>query len=605
MALSPEKRAQMDAIIQAGQQSAAFVKQPTLTPERRAQMDALLKQQQVQSPPQQSGGGVGGFLKSVATPFIKAGGAVAGTVEGLGELGAAGLSAITGNKEQAQQHIQQAKQGVEQGGFIGRATGIQPIGANEESVGEFAKDVIGTGLEIGSYMAPIGQGAGLVKNITQQGLKAGVKSSLPAIGKAVATDALAGGIGGGGQALGTEGSTFGDVAKGTVLGAGAGAATGGLLRGLGAGTQALGAGAKKVLPQVADILAKPAGQTGDVLIEAFNNPEVQKWGRAARKEGGADVLVTALQDAKRGLDNFTSLNNKEYNAALKRITASTQDLSLATNDLRESIVRNAQENFGVRFGEGKKLNNLDFNASDVVEGTASVQRAFDRLFGEPITTVKEMDRVKKSLGRLGKGAPNGSPAQALIYQMKGEVDRVLKEKIPGYATEMKRYAAAANFQDELEKVLSLSDRASRDTAIRKLVSTTRNNNEYRRALLDSLSQEAGVDIFAKIAGSQMSSAAPRGLSGVAIGPLGIAGGILGIFNPATMPMVLMYLALSSPALLNEALGVLGKLKGKTISIPAKKELTRIFQQAVRVNAVDSKTESGSPEQGVQIPQSMR
>lgn len=502
------------------------------------------------------------LLTNIAKPFIKTAAAVPALIGGVSKL--------------AQGDVAGASDALTRERSFGMFGSTRPIGINQEtgqkqSFGELAKDVIGTGAEIASYAAPVGalgRGASLGAKITSAG-KAG------AVGGAI------GGLGSGLQQDQTLGKTLGQTATGAL----AGGAVGGLLPVGGATVRKAG---NLVGRLGSEVLGKTTGAGEAAIREAFNNPNVVRFARNAGKEGPEGLMKQALEEAHRGLDNLTSSNSKAYNEAMSRIIASPQDLSGAVSELRRSIVQNATDGFGIRFGDGKKLNNLDFNASDIVQGSAEVQRAFDRLFGEPIGSVKELDRVKKSLGRIAKGAPHGSPAQALIFQMKDEVSNILKTKIPGYAEEMGRFSEAIELTDEIEKALSLSDKASQDTAVRKLMSSMRQNNELRNAMLEMLGKGSNEDILGKIAGATLAPMTPRALTGI-LQPTAIGfGGLSGIINASNIPYLILYLSSTSPRAVAEFMNLLGKVKGKVIPPKIQAAMKNILIQAAR-GATESET----------------
>lgn len=492
------------------------------------------------------------LLTAIAKPFIKTAAAIPAVIGGVSKL--------------AQGDVQGAQEAITKERSFGALGSTRPIGINQETgekqkFGELAKDVVGTGAEIASYAAPtgaLGKGASL-----------GAKAM-----SAAKAGALGGALGGFGQGLQEKQPLLKTVGQ-TVTGAALGGATGGAL-------PILGAGASKIAEGAGDLGAEILGRTtggGEASIrEVFNNPNAIKFARKAGKEGQEGLLLQAVEEARSGLDNITSSNNKEYREAMKRIKANPQDLSEAVSEIRNSIVNEAKDNFGIRFGDGKKLNNLDFNASDVVEGANSVQRAFDRFFAEPIKTIEDLDRVKKSLGRLAQGAPARSPAQALIYKMKEAVSATLKSKVPGYAEEMARFGELADLSDEITKALSLGDKASIDTTIRKLMSTMRQNNELRKAMLSTLGKSGNSDIMGKIAGATLAPKTPRGLQGVLTPSVGTG---IGILHPQSIPAFLFYLASTSPRLVAEAVALLGKFKGTKIPLVIQQQLKNLLIQAER------------------------
>lgn len=584
MAITAERKAQLDAIIsqQKGGQATGTSGSATsggISPERKAQLDAIIAQHKTAQQPQEPGG-FQKFVQGVAKPFLK----VATNVANFGE---GTLDLLKGDVKGANEATTKARDF----GYFGQD--VTPVGVDEggqfKNIGGFAKDVIGTGAEIGAYAMPASGALRGVKSVAEAGLKA-----LPRV---AADQALLGGasafLGGAGQeaqrSQSTTGSILGAGAKAVPAGAAIGAVlpiAGTAVRGA---TKFIGKGIGK---GASEILGRTTGMQENVVKNAFNDPNVVKFSRRAAKEGPEGLMTEALEDTRNALDSMVSENSAAYREAIDRVNASPQDMSNTLSDIRSKIVKDATEGFGIRFNDGKKLNNLDFNASDVVEGTASVQRAFDRMFGESISTVKEMDRLKKSLGRIAKGAPNGSPAQALIYRMKDQVSTSLKEGVPGYAEEMARFGSASELIDDIEKALSLKDTVQKDTAIRKLMSTMRQNNEFRLEMLKILEQKGKGDITAKISGATAANWTPRGLAGVLSGVLTPSGISLSVINPANIPYLMLWLSISSPRLVTEAAALLGKFKGKTIPAVVKQQFRNILIRAAS-EATSSEDDPGN------------
>ena len=519
------------------------------------------------------------LLQGIAKPFLK--------------TATSGLNFLEGTSKLLSGDVKGANESTTRERNFGILGSVRPVGVQKDgkfgNTGQFAKDVIGTGLEIGSYATPGAVGLG-----AKTALTAG-KPALTTLGNIAMGSAKAGVIGGGAGSLGSalqENKNLSQTIDQTL----GGAITGGVLGGAIPLGGALARGTTREIGKFgAQVLGRSTGAGEMAIMEAFNNPNVIKFARKAGKEGSENLTREALEEARNGLDIMTSSNSIAYREAMDRILESPQDFSLVISSIRSKIVRQATEGFGIRFIDGKKLNTLDFNASDVVEGTASVQRAFDRLFAEPISSVKELDRIKKSLGRIANGTPARSPAQALIYQMKDAVNRTLKEDVPGYADEMGRFSDAAELADEIQKTLSLGDKAMEDTAIRKLMSTMRQNNEIRNHMLGVIGKTGGRDILGKIAGVTLASRAPRGLAGTlqpSIGS-GIAiGGGIAILTPSSIPMLLLFLASTSPRLMAEAVTLIAKIKNaKMIPLQIQKALRNILIQASReaVNSEQAET----------------
>jgi hypothetical protein len=114
---------------------------------------------------------------------------------------------------------------------------------------------------------------------------------------------------------------------------------------------------------------------------------------------------------------------------------------------------------------------------------------------------------------------------------------------------------------EIERALSLGDRASADTAIRKLQSLTRNNANtnfaYRKELANALKTQGGEDLMPALSGQALSSWTPRGLAGqgTALG-IGATGALT--VNPGAAAL----LPLTSPRTVGLGAYGMGKLAGK-------------------------------------------
>jgi hypothetical protein len=113
---------------------------------------------------------------------------------------------------------------------------------------------------------------------------------------------------------------------------------------------------------------------------------------------------------------------------------------------------------------------------------------------------------------------------------------------------MRDYAQASDNIGEMRRTLSINDRASTDTTLRKLQSTMRNNVNanfgQREALLDNLAHYQ-PDLPPALAGQSLNSWSPRGLM------RGAAGGTA-IYGLMSNPSTLAALPLTSPRLMGEA-----------------------------------------------------
>ena len=122
---------------------------------------------------------------------------------------------------------------------------------------------------------------------------------------------------------------------------------------------------------------------------------------------------------------------------------------------------------------------------------------------------------------------------------------------------MKDYAEASDQITQIEKSLSLNNKASVDTAMRKLQSLTKNNvnTNYgqRMSLAQQLESQPGARPFiSALYGQALNSQMARGLAGTVENMTGVAG----LVNPAVLAAV----PLQTPKLVGETLYKAGQAK---------------------------------------------
>lgn len=172
-------------------------------------------------------------------------------------------------------------------------------------------------------------------------------------------------------------------------------------------------------------------------------------------------------------------------------------------------------------------------------------------------TVVGFDALKQRLQAVYPESPAHRKAQRVVSDITGAVKDAIVQQAPDYAKAMKSYEQSISAQKEIERALSLGDRASADTAIRKLQSVTRNNanTNYgnRVSMVEKLQDAGGADLMPALAGQALGTWAPRGLGKVGAGLTAGAS----ISNPALLGL----LPFQSPRLMGEAAYYGGKAGG--------------------------------------------
>jgi len=510
------------------------------------------------TPPEKQDGFFKGLAKSIAKPFAET------ATTGYNTLAAAG-NLLSGDVEGAEKALE-AKRDLP---FMGET---KPSFTGKEGFGEGIKKMAGYGAEMASTVAPIGE------------IGLGAKALAKGAGKM----ALQAGVGTAGRELEDKGTIDpAEVAKSAAIGAA-----------IPVGLRGVSTVGKTVLKAAGEALGGTTGAGGASIMEAFKNPNVMKFARSASKEGGASSLQRqALEDAQEGLSRIVEKRGAKYRADLERVTKETpivrnvigeHPMEKVINGARDKA-RKLMDDYGLNVvvdDAGKPID-LGFDQSTITQNKEIVKKALkDVLYWED-NSPAGLDTLKKRLSQFKNDIPPSETggAKNFIQQLHDNVSNGLKENVPGYREMTKSYAEASDLIDEVKSTLSLKDTAREETAIKKLMSSMRDNNELRKDFVDLLSAESGQDITAKMAGSQLASLAPKGLAKTLFGPGLAAGGTASALSPSSIPMLVTYIAASSPRLMGELTNILGQVAKPTIkanqfSAPIRNKLLNLLQQTL-------------------------
>jgi hypothetical protein len=335
-----------------------------------------------------------------------------------------------------------------------------------------------------------------------------------------------------------------------------GAITGGVSAGMidpeSAGEGALMGGA---VPLVAKALTAAGKGVADLAgeIGTHTGGEGIKQAAKAGLEGGATAktfadnmrgnvpMADVLDDAKANLAQMGKTKAAEYRAGMAQVSGDKSILSF--NGIDKAVSDASQ--IGSFKGQ-----NLNKKAGTALQEITDEVANWKNLNPAEYHTPEGLDALKKKIGGILEDIPYENKTARLAAD---KVYKSIKDEIaaqaPVYAKTMKGYSEASEQITEIEKALSLGDKASVDSGMRKLQSLTRNNanTNYgnRLEMAKALTEQGGREIMPALAGQSLSAIAPRGL-GKTVAGLTAAGG-LATMNPAAIPL----LAVQSPRLVGE------------------------------------------------------
>jgi hypothetical protein len=262
--------------------------------------------------------------------------------------------------------------------------------------------------------------------------------------------------------------------------------------------------------------------------------------------------LQVLDDAKSNLAQMNADKMKEYRSGMVNIKNDKTVLDFTGID---NALKNAES---MAYFKGKVK---DPTAADVLKNMKAEVENWKNSNPADYHTPEAMDALKQTLwqyfGKLGKEEKTAYAAGKQVYDsVKSEIGK----QAPTYAQVMKNYSESSDLINEIERTLSLGDKASADTAMRKLQSLMRNNvnTNYgqRVSLAQELSKAGGIDLMPALAGQAMNSLTPRGLQSVSNVPTAYLA--YGAGGPALAAADVLS---SSPRVVGEAAYKYGQMAG--------------------------------------------
>ena len=327
--------------------------------------------------------------------------------------------------------------------------------------------------------------------------------------------------------------------------AGTGALIGGALPGAIQMAGAVGGSAKQVIGGVAkNALGLSTGTGGEAVSTAYR---AGKEGSTAFLENmrGNVPMTDVLDSAKSALGQMRLDRSAAYKSGMAGVSADKTVIDFAPIDKAVASLQ-TMGNY-----KGQVINK---NSSGVVDEISGMVNQWKGLDPAEFHTPEGLDALKQAISDIRDTTQFGTAARKAADTAYNAVKGEIVSQAPTYAKVMKDYSQASETLSEVERALSLGNKAAADTSMRKLQSLMRNNvntNFGNRLGLAKTLEENGAEILPAVAGQSMSSWTPRGLQGAVAGGTGMAS-IL-----SANPLLLAGLPTTSPRLVGEAAYGLG------------------------------------------------
>jgi hypothetical protein len=345
--------------------------------------------------------------------------------------------------------------------------------------------------------------------------------------------------------------------------------------------------------KLASVLSKTASATNPLLpVEklagalASGAGEVGKGAIATTTQVGKEAINQAVKSGEAGNEAFLSnlRGNSSMDDVLDLAKSSLNNIKQTKSDqYRSGMVDIKNDKTALDFGD---IDNAISSARSKVsyknqikdefaaDKVSKAQQAIDdwkNLNPNEYHTPEGMDALKQKIGGILESIPyEQKTARSAVQDIYNSTRKTISDQAPTYSKVMRDYSEASDLVKEIERGLSLGNKASADTSMRKLQSLMRNNvnTNYgqRLKLADELVKNGGEDLMPSLAGQAMSSYTPRGL-------VGQGEQLAGIGALLTNPSALAYAPLASPKLMGEALYKMGQAKSGVKNISNKLPIT--------------------------------
>lgn len=342
-----------------------------------------------------------------------------------------------------------------------------------------------------------------------------------------------------------------------------GAVTGGTMAGMvnpeDAGTGALIGGALPLALQVAkggvaagrNIVGGTSGVGDKALQTAYESGKAggaQAQAFRDNMRGKADMMQV-LDDARVNLETMRQARSAAYRNNMAAVQADKTVLDLAPI---ENAVQSSIDRFTFK-GQARNPQVLK-----TLQGVTDEIEAWKRLDPANFHTPEGLDALKQRIGAIRQDIPfEARDVRAAVDGVYNSIKRQIETQAPSYSKAMKDYTQASELLDEITRSLSIGERSTADTAMRKLQSVMRNNvnTNYgaRAGSIQALEEQGGRQLVPALAGQALNDWMPRGIQRATGAGFSVGAGALG-----GLPAAAGAAAISSPRLMGEAAYLAGR-----------------------------------------------
>jgi ribosomal protein S21 len=287
--------------------------------------------------------------------------------------------------------------------------------------------------------------------------------------------------------------------------------------------------AEKIVSPTLGLLTGTSAETVRQAAKAGFQSAYDKTSPFLEQLRGRGVMTQPLEDARHNLIVMRQNRSNAYRSGMIDISADKTVLDF--NDIDKALANaKAQIEFKGKVKDERAKTFYDKIESEIADWKKENPADYH--------TPEGLDALKQKIGAIVDSVPIDERNSLRIgNDIYNATKATISKQAPKYAEVMRDYAEASDQIKEIERALSLGNRASADTAMRKLQSLNRNNvyTNYgnRLNLAQTLEAEGGKPFISALAGQSLSSPTARGLAG-GVEALTMLGGL---YNPAYLASI--------------------------------------------------------------------
>ena len=426
-------------------------------------------------------------------------------------------------------------------GFPNAGNRLVEVGGAMTEGAKSVAPVSGTVGQIGSYVLPFGAAQRTLNTVAQVPQVTKTLNMIPSFARNIGQQATIGGATG--YALTPDQENRSDAATFGAIGGAAGE----LIRPI----------AKMGGNLASEVIGNLSGVGSQAYKTAYNaavqgGDKLKALASNLRKQAPMENVV---DDALQGLTNMGRSLQNQYRSGMVNIKNDKTILDFKGIDQ----ALNDAQNLGVFKGKVTNQGLVDqVNKIKTIVDDWKAQNPAD------FHTPEGMDQLKRTIGIELENIPfEQDTLRKAVGGIYSSVKDEIKKQAPVYESVMKKYSEGLDQASELKKALSLGNKSSIDSSLRKLQSVMRDNvnTNYgnRVNYAEILEQASGKPIMAQLAGQALSSPTPRGLQKLLPSVSGISG-------LAVDPLFLATIPAQSPRLMGEATILAGKASRPVINL---------------------------------------